>query len=514
MKHFLILSLGTGSLLLVTGDFSDDSITSGCLARDFAGRSAASPQEGVSTVSACKKACADSSTCQQFTLSSAKVCSLGDAPFGVYLESSEGSISGPKSCSVPEPACVNQPKDSFPASSVAESPNAWSSGYQPTNLQCWGRTDSGDYTKCSRITELESKEGVLKCDGMVETDLTGQTCEEHCKSDVSCAAWKLTAGKCFTGVGKNCFSGTGYTVEDGGRFQHGDVEVLMDLTGKKVSSLVLVFGVDSLDTLQTQERAEEACKNMCYSDFKCQYWNYVKDSGCFTEDSNHPVPYPLLAAELVSDSKVSAGQYVRRSCDLSFFSKLKAASSSSGGSVASGSSYASGSGASSGSGTESSGSGSSGSEWPWWAWMLLGLLALCCVAACVAAAMFAMKPKKPKKKRAVVRAAAPPQETIAVTPAQPTQMVYTVPQPVPTVQRELPVYQTTAPAVVMAPQPFVQQTAAPVSPTLVQQPFAPVQQAYTQQYVSSPTPAVVQQSLPQQSLQPFPQQPIPQQVRY
>jgi len=477
-----------GTLLLLHNiggrgsEFSDSSITTGCLVRDFVG-TASQIVTSATTVPECKKACVDSDTCKQFSFL-VDVCKLGDEDFGKHLTKTEKAISGPKECTEPASACSNKPGNGFPAATIAESPGAWSSGFQPTNMQCWGRTSAGGFQETEHVKKLEGVEEVTKCDGMVATELTGKTCEEHCKADINCAAWKLRSdGICLTGQGINCFSGSGYSVQSGGRFQHGDVEVLMDLKGKRVTGLLEVFGTEDVAALGTREKAEAACRNACYSDVMCEYWNFVENTGCFIEKRDHEIAYPLLASQITAENGVTAGEYLRRSSDWSLFGELTD-SSSSAGSVASGSSYMSGSGASSGSGTESSGSGSSGSELPWWAWLLLGLLLLCCIGALIAGILFAMKPKA-KKKRAVKRVQSPPvQQEVApaVTAVQPTQMVYTVPQPVPTVQRELPIYQTAAPVMTVPQQTYVQQTVAPVQQTVApMQVISPQQTLVTQQ---------------------------------
>jgi uncharacterized membrane protein YgcG len=512
------MKLGGAILLLqnfgaIGAEFSDPSITTGCLARDYVGADATQLVETAKTVPECKKACVDSDTCKQFAFLVDKVCKLASTDFGTKLVRTEAAISGPKECTEPASSCSNEPKKEFPAATVGASPAAWSSGFQPVNLQCWGRTSSEGLEECSTVKSLETKAEVTRCDGLVVVQLHGKTCEESCKSDITCAAWKLDGdGKCLQGVGKNCYSGSGYTIESGGRFQHGDVQKLMDLKGKRVTGLVEIFGAEDITALGTREKAEEACKTTCYSDVKCQYWNFVDNTGCFVEGKDHPISYPLLASQITAENTVTAGEYVRRSCDWSLFG-LKADSSSSAGSVASGSSYASGSGASSGSGTESSGSGSSGSELPWWAWLLLGLLLLCCIGALIAGIMFIMKPKA-KKKRAVKRVTspAPPQEVapVPVPAAPPTQMVYTVPQPVPTVQRELPVYHTAQPVMTVPQQTYVQQQPVQMispQPTMVtqQQPMIVTQQQptmnpqqqqplVTQQFVGGPGSPVGQQA--------------------
>ena len=41
-----------------------------------------------------------------------------------------------------------------------------------------------------------------------------------------------------------------------------------------------------LDRLRNVQDAISFCKHMCYSDFRCQYWTYAPNYGCWIEDAS------------------------------------------------------------------------------------------------------------------------------------------------------------------------------------------------------------------------------------
>lgn len=62
--------------------------------------------------------------------------------------------------------------------------------------------------------------------------------------------------------------------------------------------------------------ASTFCRNWCYSNIDCQYWQYSKE-GCFVEDNLFRAEYPLTVpsgATYVTNNEFQLGEYIQHYC--------------------------------------------------------------------------------------------------------------------------------------------------------------------------------------------------------
>eukprot|EP00927_Polykrikos_kofoidii_P074194 TRINITY_DN70172_c0_g1_i1.p1 TRINITY_DN70172_c0_g1~~TRINITY_DN70172_c0_g1_i1.p1 ORF type:complete len:451 (+),score=33.59 TRINITY_DN70172_c0_g1_i1:60-1412(+) len=383
-------------------------LTVGCLMWDTGIGEYQETVDGIEGLEACQRACRERDFCNQFSLGAGNVCKLGDRHFGSDLQAEAGAISGPKHCSEPAVACTEKLVNSFPRAAKKESMAAWSGGFQPARAQCWERTPSGTYGSCSTIEYRETTAGVDRCDQMKAIELRGATCQEHCEADPQCSVWVLgDEGQCWAGIGSFCYSGTSMGAKAGGRIVRGHAEVLMSLKSQKLAGLIQVLTPEDLVSLVNMERKTHAvCRDICYSVLECQFWQVIQDEGCFIESPSQPVPYPLVSSQLSFNSRVVAGEYVRRTCRQGLGEKVDAFASDSSG--------------------------------PLWAWALAVWVLLCCTVALMGWFLFAHGccERRRRKKKHGLEGSNPQVSTLQ--PNQPLQKfaVYPLMQPVgPTVSR-------------------------------------------------------------------------------
>ena len=60
-----------------------------------------------------------------------------------------------------------------------------------------------------------------------------------------------------------------------------------------------IFGID-FATENNQTFAIQACREACYSDLDCNYWQYIQETGCWSEaaSENSNVPNPLTNGDV------------------------------------------------------------------------------------------------------------------------------------------------------------------------------------------------------------------------
>eukprot|EP00435_Cladocopium_sp_Y103_P047303 s1388_g13.t2 len=266
-------------------------------------------------------------------------------------------IAGYKSCE-PEamalpPRCRTEtPGNGFPGYSGKSSDLAWPGGKQPYSLECWPKRWDGAPLACTQdgfgglfgpmlkscgpcqINVLEdTKNGWPgKCRGLVEIKgVNGTDCGRDCRSNPSCQSWQNTVYySCWQGLGKDllrvspshaadasgngvdiavkeqngdCFVRSNFVPREAQRLQHGSIRVLKDLTGYQIKGLTKGFD-NAEGFFQKQEDAIIFCKNMCYSDIRCQYWLYAPNYGCYLEDASQDdgPPYPLTVHAAMRDT--------------------------------------------------------------------------------------------------------------------------------------------------------------------------------------------------------------------
>jgi hypothetical protein len=144
-----------------------------------------------------------------------------------------------------------------------------------------------------------------------------ETCKSICAADPSCSTWTLQAGgSCYTGAAEYCYDPSQPVPEKAQRLFHGEVVVLKSLRGFEVTNLRRIFGPGHFMNLSA---AVEHCRSACYSNVKCQFWQYAED-GCYLEtpDSGYSVSYPLTTDNLKLGTQfaetVVAGEFIQHYC--------------------------------------------------------------------------------------------------------------------------------------------------------------------------------------------------------
>lgn len=132
-----------------------------------------------------------------------------------------------------------------------------------------------------------------------------------------------TAQSCWHGLGNNCYqraSDAFSGVLRAQRIMHGEVRVLANLTSVQVWGLKRAF--DSNYFIRQQPDAVDACRNHCYSNIECQYWQYSSVTGCWTEEpgphGEDAVEYPLTTHAATNATHMAkfiiAGEYIQHLC--------------------------------------------------------------------------------------------------------------------------------------------------------------------------------------------------------
>jgi len=215
------------------------------------------------------------------------------------------------------------PNTDFPGMDNEESHNAWPSGRQPENGDCWPKSDNGNFDSCYykrilRDTDVRNWPG--KCLGLHEKLVEyGMSCMDDCYQDPLCAVWQEHPnGKCYQGVGEDCYNkrgSLGFVPKGAQRVQHGEIRVLLDLYGIEVNGLKRFFDQNYFND---REEGIAHCKELCYSNIRCQYWTFG-DDGCRAEEPpENKAPYPLTTSGISRTSgyakSVVAGQYIQHVC--------------------------------------------------------------------------------------------------------------------------------------------------------------------------------------------------------
>eukprot|EP00929_Paragymnodinium_shiwhaense_P065863 TRINITY_DN329_c0_g1_i1.p1 TRINITY_DN329_c0_g1~~TRINITY_DN329_c0_g1_i1.p1 ORF type:complete len:568 (+),score=131.27 TRINITY_DN329_c0_g1_i1:111-1814(+) len=294
------------------------------------------------TLQDCQKLCQEDSACYFFTYySQTKACfKLGKE--AIYDPAdTEGSFAGPKFCPDVPTGCTEIPDRGFPGRTPDETEMLFTQAHrQPTKLECWPRNSTkGWYDSCPIRTVLEDSQWGWPglCEGLTartgpqrkpETPVlpTGETCESDCIKDPTCSVWVVVNNSdkaCWHGLGQSCYfrDPTFPGVVHAQRIMHGEVRVLANLTHTQIWGLQRAF--DSNYFVKQQPDAVHACRNHCYSNLECAYWQYSSITGCWTEDpdlktSTELVSYPLTQKVATDDSRMAkfiiAGEYIQHVC--------------------------------------------------------------------------------------------------------------------------------------------------------------------------------------------------------
>merc|ERR1712216_595596 len=102
------------------------------------------------------------------------------------------------------------------------------------------------------------------------------TCQQNCYANPYCSAWQdvpagISGTGCYQGMrggGYACNSGRGgFEAIPSERLQHGNVQVLANVTKYRVDSLKFRFDLEQYATLP---EVIQNCREVCYSDITCQ----------------------------------------------------------------------------------------------------------------------------------------------------------------------------------------------------------------------------------------------------
>uniref|UniRef100_A0A7S4WAZ9 Calmodulin n=1 Tax=Alexandrium monilatum TaxID=311494 RepID=A0A7S4WAZ9_9DINO len=279
----------------------------------------------------CQRRCQNTTNCKFFGYSQDdRTCWLagGDAVFTDYL--AKGIITGPRNCPHPPAACVEVPAKGFPGETAEDTRVFFPSHRVPEKLECWPKNITGGfYDSCPDITVIEdtAHDWPGLCSGTHKVIVPwGETCQSYCRKKVTCSVYQVR-----NDTGKSCwhsklFGGSNCYMRNpeqhikppikAQRLLHGRVRVLAETTGVQILGLVKVF--DENYFLNVTRDAVPACRNNCYSNIGCQWWQYSRSSGCFVEDPRTPVPFPVTRQSWRTSGDFAAtvigGEYIQHVC--------------------------------------------------------------------------------------------------------------------------------------------------------------------------------------------------------
>merc|ERR1719230_2051006 len=98
----------------------------------------------------------------------------------------------------------------------------------------------------------------------------------------------------------------------------GQYRVLKDLANIEIFGLQNVFDLDNMNQMVDPTAA---CRNVCLSILRCQYWQVHNSSGCWVEiPSRNSVAYPLTTANAkINTPECYAGELIQHQCPSYFF---------------------------------------------------------------------------------------------------------------------------------------------------------------------------------------------------
>eukprot|EP00450_Noctiluca_scintillans_P025539 CAMPEP_0194523408 /NCGR_PEP_ID=MMETSP0253-20130528/58277_1 /TAXON_ID=2966 /ORGANISM="Noctiluca scintillans" /LENGTH=912 /DNA_ID=CAMNT_0039367945 /DNA_START=225 /DNA_END=2963 /DNA_ORIENTATION=- len=225
-------------------------------------------------------------------------------------------LTAPASCSTNE---HYRPDEGWPGVSPEASHAAFPLDRQPGQLDCWPRDEHGRVASCDHEIRVLSKKNDLNCLGLDLVDQQGElpgACERSCCDDPFCPFWQVDQEqRCWHGAGLKCTSRLGWGPEwkasGAMRLQRGHVRVLKNLTGYRVLGLTRVFRENEY---ATEGESLEECRNMCYSNLRCTYWQLGYD-GCRLEWTGDQVGFPLTVRNVVfSPEGRDVGEYIQHWC--------------------------------------------------------------------------------------------------------------------------------------------------------------------------------------------------------
>eukprot|EP00930_Biecheleria_cincta_P018474 TRINITY_DN14385_c0_g1_i1.p1 TRINITY_DN14385_c0_g1~~TRINITY_DN14385_c0_g1_i1.p1 ORF type:complete len:690 (-),score=73.37 TRINITY_DN14385_c0_g1_i1:50-2059(-) len=272
----------------------------------------------------CQKKCALVHDCAYFTfVKTSNRCEF--SPENATPIKDSLAMGGPRTCTKVQASCTAKLVSSFPGSTAEKSNLAWQGRQVPAPLQCWP-TDwiNGVYGDCPTVQVLqELSHGFAgRCSGLTQVPVPlYETCHSICRKMSFCSVYQLTEKGCFIGYlegGSDCFASQppDGKVLRAGRYMHGDVRVLMNLRGVQIMGLVQAFQEKDVYG-DARTAGVQACRDTCYSNLLCQYWQYALGNGCWVEEptAGYTVQYPLTTEQFLEGAgQFIAGEYIQHYC--------------------------------------------------------------------------------------------------------------------------------------------------------------------------------------------------------
>jgi hypothetical protein len=339
LKSFLAallhVSVLAGANHLTFHDVQED-IIDGCFYQNHRYQGDTLPESPITkeNYTECQKACQLNPRCEFFAhWASNQQCWLGGAN-AIYENSGAwGAICGPKWCATIPTGCTDVPDPAkFPGNTPDETEAMFSANRQPEKMECWPKNATkGWYDTCKQKTDLEDVANgwPAACTGLYQVTPTyGETCESMCTKEITCNVYVIVndqAQGCWHGEGVDCFQRVGWPGATAGkRIMHGEVRVLANTTGYQIMGLHRAFDANYFVTQDPD--AVQACRNACYSNVECEWWQYSRMSGCWTENPNLAtgaegsgmVEYPMTRNSWKSGTAYAdtfiAGEYIQHVC--------------------------------------------------------------------------------------------------------------------------------------------------------------------------------------------------------
>lgn len=193
----------------------------------------------------------------------------------------------------------NVPGAGWPGITPQASNAAWPSGMQLPSLAAWPMRDKNPLP-CWKVEVLRDSQSGWPgfCRDLTPVALTPPSeaaCEESCRSNSLCGVFQyMSDGSCLQGPGKEC-DGPGPVVPG----QPTIVRLLRNMRGWEV------LGLRPLGNFPANlSDGANRCRAFCYSNLKCQYWQYAPEGGCYVED---PVVNQGMISQVAQEAEQELG---------------------------------------------------------------------------------------------------------------------------------------------------------------------------------------------------------------
>lgn len=306
--------LGVNVFVLISSSAADASSFYDCLIPNYALKDAVLVS-GEYTLEGCKRTCDEmGSGCKAWTFHDTS-CSTSDEANATVAWVNPSAENGGILTWLGDCNC---PNSNFSGQELAAA--------RPLGLQCWPKTPKGKLLQCSlEVLQSTSKGWRGNCEGLVEqTLIPGADCEKTCHENPWCSTWQLVTPTETDGEDSGCWQGVGYDCQKSrgnqfkahsARLQHGKVKVIQSLTDYRIMGLFQVFDALAHENVHS---AKLHCKEVCYSDLHCQFWQFFTKTGCWVESADNIVPYPMQQQMEAADSKDETpayGEFIQHYCE-------------------------------------------------------------------------------------------------------------------------------------------------------------------------------------------------------